>query len=47
MRHGVRKQGRTFFFVILAALLFLFLIFLVMRPRGSQSGPPADTTHHT
>jgi preprotein translocase subunit YajC len=39
-----RKQGRTFFLLILAVIVFLFLAFLLVRPRGSQTGSPAQST---
>jgi Na+/melibiose symporter-like transporter len=42
---GENKQGRTLFFVILGLIVFLFVVFLAFKPRGSQAGPPAQTTH--
>ncbi len=42
---GENKQGRTLFFVILATIILFLVAFLVVRPRGSQAGPPAQTTH--
>jgi hypothetical protein len=42
---GENKQGRTLFFVILALIVFLFVVFLAVRPRGSQAGPPTQSTH--
>jgi hypothetical protein len=41
---GENKQGRTLFFVILATIIFLLVMFMVLRPRGSQAGPPARST---
>ncbi len=41
---GENKQGRTLFFVILVTIVALLVVFLVLRPRGSQAGPP-QTTH--
>jgi hypothetical protein len=41
---GENKQGRTLFFVILVTIIFLLVVFLVVRPRGSQAGPPAQPT---
>jgi hypothetical protein len=42
---GETKQGRTLFFVMLGLIVFLVAVFLVVRPRGSQAGPAAQTTH--
>lgn len=42
---GENKQGRTLFFVMLGLIVFLFVVFLLVRPRGSQAGPPAQSTH--
>jgi hypothetical protein len=39
------KQGRTLFFVILGLIVLLFVVFLALKPRGSQAGPPAQATH--
>jgi hypothetical protein len=38
---GRNKQGRTMFCVILTAIVFLLAIFLLLRPRGTESGVPA------
>ncbi len=32
--------------VILAVIVFLFLLFLLVRPGGSQASPPAQSTQH-
>jgi hypothetical protein len=39
------KQGRTLFLAILGLIVLLLAVFLVLKPRGSQAGPPAQTTH--
>jgi hypothetical protein len=41
---GKSKQGRTLFLVIVGIVVLMFAAFLFMRPRGSESGPPQNTT---
>jgi hypothetical protein len=41
---GGEKSSRNLFLVVLSIIIFLLALFLVVRPRGSESGAGQDKT---
>ena len=45
-KQGGERSSRRLFLVILGILVALLVMFLLLRPRGSDAGPPQQTTQH-
>jgi hypothetical protein len=43
-KQGGEKGSRLLFLGILATIILLLAVFLALRPRGSQAGPPSQST---
>ena len=44
-KRGKSQGNPTLFFVMLGVIVLLLLVFLFLRPRGSEAGPQQDTHH--